>query len=124
MDKLYNYINGEFVSAVSGKHIDNVNPTTQGINNLIPGIVHTLTQCTNSKLVTPTDSDYRDVERAINAAKEAYKTWGKLHFSERCEYLDKIVATMKEEKVFQALAMADTNDMVNVSLSAYKLYPL
>eukprot|EP01084_Bolivina_argentea_P303424 523857_1 len=91
--KLANFINGEFVPPASGKYIDNINPATQELNNLIP------------------DSDYRDVERAISAAQEAYKTWGKLHFTDRATYLDQIVDRMKNDTTFQELARADTNDM-------------
>ncbi len=90
--QLANYINGEFVAPVSGKYIDNINPATQALNNLIP------------------DSDYRDVDKAIKAAQQAYKTWGKLHFKDRAPYLEKIAAVMKEQ--FQELARADTIDMV------------
>eukprot|EP01084_Bolivina_argentea_P160465 279432_1 len=93
MDKLSNYINGEMVAPVAGKYLENINPATNRVNNLIP------------------DSDYRDVEKAINAAKQAYKTWGKMHFSERAVYLDKVAVAMREEKVFQELARADSNDM-------------
>lgn len=91
--KLCNYINGEFVPPTSGKYINNINPATQQINNQIP------------------DSDYRDVANAVKAAKEAYKTWGKLHFKERAVYLDKIVAVMRNDETFAALAKADSDDM-------------
>jgi aminomuconate-semialdehyde/2-hydroxymuconate-6-semialdehyde dehydrogenase len=93
MQKLCNFINGELVPPVSGKYIDNINPATQEIINAIP------------------DSDYRDVETAINAAQVAYKKWGKLHFKERAVYLDKIAEVMKEDKTFQQLARADSIDM-------------
>jgi len=92
-NKLYNYIDGKFVDPVGGNYIDNINPTTQKVNNLIP------------------DSDYRDVDNAIRAAKKAYTTWSKLPFADRAVFLDKIAAAMREEAAFQSFANADTADM-------------
>ena len=65
MEKICNLINGKLVPPISGKYIDNVNPSTNRVINLIP------------------DSDYRDVAEAVKAAKQAYKKWGKMHYSER-----------------------------------------
>eukprot|EP01084_Bolivina_argentea_P241150 404912_1 len=91
--RLSNYIDGQFVAPISGQYIDNINPCTQKVNNLIP------------------DSDARDVERAVQAAKRAYETWGKLHFKDRAVYLDKIAAAMQEDRAFQELVVADSQDM-------------
>eukprot|EP01084_Bolivina_argentea_P126964 224657_1 len=93
MQKLTNYINGEFVAPISGKYIDNINPSTQQVNNLIP------------------DSDSRDVEKAVRAAQNAYKTWSKLGYKDRAVYLDRVATLLQEDRVFQQLASADTNDM-------------
>ena len=56
MFKLKNYINGELVAPVSEEYIDNYDPSRGIVYSLIP------------------DSDERDAESAIIAAKEAFKT--------------------------------------------------
>ena len=94
MDKLYNYIDGVLVAPKSGKYIDNINPATDKVISYIP------------------DSDSRDVKAAIEAAKNAYPKWKKLHFSERAVYLDKLAEEMLKEDTFKALAVAESNDMV------------
>lgn len=58
MQKLQNYINGELITPTSGEYIDNYNPATGQVYSLIP------------------DSDERDVEMAVQAAKEAFLEWG------------------------------------------------
>ena len=94
MEKLSNYINGQLVPPSTRKYIENINPATNKINNYIP------------------DSNSRDVEAAIAAAKEAYPKWRKLSFAERAAYLDKIAAEMQKSNTFEALAKAESNDMV------------
>ena len=56
MFKLKNYINGELVAPISEDYIDNYDPSRGIVYSLIP------------------DSDERDAESAIIAAKEAFKT--------------------------------------------------
>ena len=60
MFKLQNYINGELVDPISNQHIENYDPSRGIVYSLIP------------------DSDERDAEKAIAAAKEAFKTWSKV----------------------------------------------
>ncbi len=50
--KLTNYINGKMVPPSTGEYIENINPSTGEINNLIPS------------------SDERDVNAAVAAAKQ------------------------------------------------------
>ena len=52
-----NYINGELVELVSGNYLDNYNPATGQVYSLIP------------------DSEASDINNAVIAAKEAFKTW-------------------------------------------------
>ncbi len=94
MRQLKNYIDGQLLSPYSRKYITNINPATTEINNYIP------------------NSDSRDVEAAVEAAKKAYPKWSKLHFNERAKYLDKIANEMQKESNFEALAVAECNDMV------------
>eukprot|EP00484_Ammonia_sp_Unknown_P029090 CAMPEP_0197049408 /NCGR_PEP_ID=MMETSP1384-20130603/24558_1 /TAXON_ID=29189 /ORGANISM="Ammonia sp." /LENGTH=486 /DNA_ID=CAMNT_0042481675 /DNA_START=92 /DNA_END=1552 /DNA_ORIENTATION=+ len=93
MEKLSNYINGRFVAPSTGKYIENFNPATDKLNNLIP------------------DSDSRDVEAAIQAARAALPEWSKLHFKERAVYLDRIAAEMRKESNMNAFCRAEANDM-------------
>ena len=101
VQKLSNYINGKFVAPESGSYIDNINPSTDKIQNYVP------------------NSDERDVEKAINAARKAYPAWRDLHFSERAVYLRKIGAEMSKPDVIKSLATADTNDMARVFRSFF-----
>ena len=94
MEKLSNYINGQLVPPSTRKYIENINPATNKINNYIP------------------DSDSRDVEAAISAAKQAYPKWRALSFADRAAYLDKITAEIQKPDNFEALARAESNDMV------------
>ena len=50
MEKLLNFINGEYCEPINGKFIDNYEPATGKVYSLIP------------------DSDANDVEKAVEAA--------------------------------------------------------
>ncbi len=54
MLKIENYIGGELSAPASGEYLDNFNPATGEVYSLIP------------------DSDERDVEKAVEAAKKAF----------------------------------------------------
>ncbi len=72
MEKLSNYINGELVAPVSGAYLDNYEPATGSVWNLIP------------------DSDERDVQLAYAAAKAAFSQWSNTPLEERMMLLMKI----------------------------------
>ena len=57
MDKILNYINGNFVEANSKKWINNYDPSTGEVYSLIP------------------DSEKIDVELAQSAAQAAFDSW-------------------------------------------------
>ena len=59
MEKLTNYIDGELTPPQNKSYIDNYSPTTGKVYSLIP------------------NSDERDVDDAVRAAKKAFNTWGK-----------------------------------------------
>ncbi|MGB0883036.1 MAG: aldehyde dehydrogenase family protein, partial [Vicingaceae bacterium] len=59
MEKIANYINGELVAPISGKYIDNYNPSKGEVYSLIP------------------DSDEEDVNMATKAAQAAFPAWSK-----------------------------------------------
>lgn len=88
--KLQNYINGQLVEPISQKYIDNINPATGAVYSYIP------------------DSDERDVERAVQAAQNAFKLWSKKSAQERSQILLSIADLI--EKNLDRLALAETND--------------
>ena len=55
MEKILNYINGELVEPISKNYLDNYNPSNGQVYSLIP------------------DSEKADIEKAVEAAKEAFK---------------------------------------------------
>ncbi len=90
MLKISNYINGSFAEPVSKQYLDNYNPATGTIYSLIP------------------DSDERDVQVAVDAAKNAFSSWSVLPKEERSNHLLKI-AQLIEEKI-DVLAEAESID--------------
>ena len=72
MDKIRNYINGELVEPISKAYIDNVDPSRGKVYSLIP------------------DSDERDVELAVAAAKAAFKEWSNTSKEKRARILQRI----------------------------------
>ena len=90
MIKLKNYINGELVDPISNQHIDNYDPSRGVVYSLIP------------------DSDERDAEKAIAAAKEAFKTWSITPKETRSKYLLKIASLIEEQ--LDELAKAESLD--------------
>ncbi len=69
MQKLLNYINGELKEPISGDYIENESPGDGKVFSLVP------------------DSDKRDVENAVQAAKTAFPIWSKLSKQKRHDYM-------------------------------------
>lgn len=90
MQKIENYIGGELAAPVSGEYLDNFNPACGEIYSLIP------------------DSDARDVERAVKAAKEAFPVWSKYSAEQRHDCLMRVSALI--ERDLDALAEAESID--------------
>ncbi len=90
MEKIANYINGEFAEPASGAYLDNVDPATGGVYSLVP------------------DSDERDVERATQAAQAAFPAWSHLSADKRCKTLLAIADRIEAE--LEALARAECID--------------
>ena len=85
-----NYINGEFTPPVNGKYFDNISPV-------------------NGKVYTKAaHSSKEDLELAVNAAHEAFKTWGKTSATERSIILNKIADRIEEN--LEYLATVETID--------------
>ena len=87
---LENYIDGNFIGALSGKFIDNVNPATGQIFCQIP------------------DSHDRDVEAAVHSAQQAFPSWSVTPAEERFRILNRIAQLIEEH--LDELAIAETTD--------------
>ena len=78
---LENFIGGNFIGPLSGSFIDNVNPANGAVCGQIP------------------DSNDRDIEVAVMAAKKAFPAWSVLPVEKRFIILNKI-AELIEENLF------------------------
>ncbi|MFM2135121.1 MAG: hypothetical protein RL021_521 [Bacteroidota bacterium] len=90
MVQLQNLIGGVETPPISGNYLDNINPATGAVYSLIP------------------DSDERDVEAAVKAAKAAFPAWSVTSSHKRSELLLRL-ATLIEQNL-DRLAEAETND--------------
>ena len=90
MKKILNFINGEFIEPTSKKYLENISPINGDVYSLIP------------------DSDERDVQMAINAAKKASLSWVQTQASERSHILLKMASIIDSKK--DELAKAETID--------------
>lgn len=72
MEKLSNFVNGVSAAPVDGDYIDNYEPATGAIYSLIP------------------NSNEKDVENAVAAAKKAFPAWSSLSIEERGNCLMRI----------------------------------
>ncbi len=88
--QIANYIAGTLQAPLSGKYIDNVNPATGEVYSQTP------------------DSDAKDVEEAVGAAKAAFPKWSTTPLEERFKILNKIAELIDAN--LDALALAETND--------------
>lgn len=88
--KLLNYINGQMVEPISQKWMDNTDPSTNTVFSQIP------------------DSDERDVQMAVDAAKQAFVGWSNLPVKKRSDLLLRIAALI--EKNLQRFAEAESLD--------------
>jgi aminomuconate-semialdehyde/2-hydroxymuconate-6-semialdehyde dehydrogenase len=90
MQKILNYINGEFREPVSGKYFDNINPAEGAVYSII------------------SDSDDRDVATAVTAAREAFPLWSGTSALERHRILSRL-ADLIDANLDQ-LALAESID--------------
>ncbi|MCS6930138.1 MAG: aldehyde dehydrogenase [Saprospiraceae bacterium] len=86
MEKLLNYIGGQYVPPISGRYVENVAPATGEVFSLVP------------------DSGSEDVEAAVEAAEAAFPAWSALSLEKRHDILraisDRIAANI--ERLAQA----------------------
>lgn len=90
MEKILNYINGELIPPASAQWLDNYNPAEGKVYSHIP------------------DSDTKDIEEAVAAAKNAFPSWSKMPLAERSDILLKIAEGIDRE--FESLAKAESED--------------
>lgn len=72
MEKLQNFINGEYIAPLTGNYLDNYEPATGEVYSLIP------------------NSGSADVELAVEAAEKAYPIWSKMSNEKRSAILVKL----------------------------------
>ena len=85
-----NYIAGTLQAPIDGKYLDNINPAT--------GVVYSHTP----------DSNNKDVEEAVGAAKAAFPAWSTTP-AENCFKILNRIAELIDHNL-DALALAETND--------------
>jgi aminomuconate-semialdehyde/2-hydroxymuconate-6-semialdehyde dehydrogenase len=88
--QIANFINGEFVPPHSGAYFDDINPATAEVIAAIP------------------DSDERDVDDAVRAAKAAFPAWSRRTAAERSDLLLKLAYLI--EKNLDVLARIESID--------------
>jgi aminomuconate-semialdehyde/2-hydroxymuconate-6-semialdehyde dehydrogenase len=88
--QIANFINGEFVPPRSGAYFDDINPATAEVIAAIP------------------DSDERDVDDAVRAAKAAFPSWSRKPAAERSNLLLKLADVI--EKNLDELARTESID--------------
>jgi aminomuconate-semialdehyde/2-hydroxymuconate-6-semialdehyde dehydrogenase len=90
MLKLKNYIGGELIAPASDEYLDNYNPATGEVYSLI------------------SDSNERDVERAVEAARKAFPVWSKMSAEQRHDVLMRVSNLI--ERDLDSLAKAESVD--------------
>ncbi|HEV7486017.1 MAG TPA: aldehyde dehydrogenase [Thermoanaerobaculia bacterium] len=88
--QIANFVNGEFVPPRSGAYFDDINPATAEVIAAIP------------------DSDERDVDDAVRAAKAAFPSWSRKPAAERSSLLLKLADLI--DKNLDDLARAESID--------------
>lgn len=78
MEKILNYINGEWQAPQNGSFMPNKNPATGAEYSVVP------------------DSDSQDVDRAIAAATDAFKSWSATPVVERANKMRRLADLIKE----------------------------
>ena len=90
MQRILNYINGQFVEPAAGAWLENVEPATSSVYSQLP------------------DSDADDVQRAFHAAHEAFGAWSATPAAERSRILLAIADLI--EANLEKLARAESID--------------
>ncbi len=90
MEKLRNFINGEYIAPKTGEYIDNFEPATGKVYSLIP------------------NSGKDDVNLAVKAAEGAFPIWSKMSNDDRCKILTRLAEGI--EKRIELFTKAESRD--------------
>ncbi len=90
LEKIQNFIDGEFVAPIGGKYLDNIEPATGRSYSLVA------------------DSDSRDVEAAVAAAERAFPAWSRTSAAERSRILLRIAELIDRD--LEKFARAESVD--------------
>lgn len=90
MQKILNYINGEFLAPASGNFLDNYDPSQGTVYSVVA------------------DSDERDVNRAVQAAQHAFPKWSGMPAQERSFILQRMADLI--DLRMDKLALAESID--------------
>ncbi|PYS89792.1 MAG: 2-hydroxymuconic semialdehyde dehydrogenase [Acidobacteria bacterium] len=88
--KIDNYIGGKLFGPSSGQYLNNFDPATGSVYSQLP------------------DSDERDVQSAVDAARAAFPSWSMTPADERFEILMRLVGLI--ERDLESLALAESVD--------------
>lgn len=91
MDRLQNFINGEYVAPIEGRYLDKISPRTGG------------------KIYELPDSTEVDMVRAIQAAQTAFRDWSATPAEERSRILSRVADLIDQNA--EELAQAESGDV-------------
>lgn len=100
MEKLENYINGQFCAPQSENYFDNVEPSIGEVYCLIP------------------NSDAKDIEQAVSVAKAAFPSWSGLSNEERSNWLVKLAEGI-EARMDEFVAAESRDNGKPIKLAAH-----
>jgi aminomuconate-semialdehyde/2-hydroxymuconate-6-semialdehyde dehydrogenase len=101
MEKILNYIDGQLEDPLSGKYLNNPDPSTGAVYSLIP------------------NSDERDINKAVRAAQLAFPLWSSLAAEKRSAILGRIADLVDRD--LDSLALAESIDNGKTLASAKSL---
>jgi len=98
LQRLANFIGGEFVAPASGSYIDDIDPATGSVIAQIP------------------DSDALDVDAAVNAARDAFPSWSRTPVADRSRLLLRL-ADVIEQNAEELARMESCDNGKTISLA-------
>jgi len=72
------YIDGQFTKPIKGKYFDTINPAN------------------NKKIASVAEATSHDIDKAVKAARKAFKNWSELSGKERGKYIFRIARLIQE----------------------------
>ncbi|GMA55640.1 hypothetical protein GCM10025858_01430 [Alicyclobacillus sacchari] len=90
MENVLHFIDGKFCASENGRTFDNINPAT------------------GDKIGVVAEGGRAEIDRAVAAARRAFKTWGKTPAAERAAIMHRIANLIEEN--LEELALLETMD--------------